>query len=381
MTEIDRKKMLTEQDVMLLLQERSSPAARAAVASKVAASFAQETLSESELQLAQDIIRAMVKDVAVEVRQALSENLKSSPEMPREVAIKLAQDVESVALPVLEFSNVLTEEDLVELIKLTTGQSSSETKHKAIARREEVPETVADALVEHAGEAAVATLVSNKGADLTEKSLQKVVQKFPESTPVKTGLVHRDKLPVTIAEQLVTMVADNLREHLIANHELKPETATDMVLLTRERAIVQLVSKGADSPDVERLVAQMHSHGRLTPSIILRALCTGDVTFFEASMAVMTGVPLVNARLLIHDAGRLGLKSIHEKSGLPVRYLPAVRAAIDVLKETEMSADSDYDRERFRNTVIERILTQYVDLGEEDLNYLLSKIIDAPRAA
>lgn len=377
MSEQDKKRMLSEQDVMLLLHDRSSPQARAEVATKVAATFARESLSLSEIQLAQDIIRAMVKDVAVEVRQALSENLKSSPELPREVAMKLAQDVEVVALPVLEYSKVLTTEDLVQVINSVAGHSAS-AKHSAIARREEVPMEVADALVDKAGEEAIATLVANKGADLTPQSLQKVVTKFPESPKVHTGLVHRDKLPITIAEQLVTLVADSLRDHLVASHEMRPEMATDVVMQTRERAIVTLVARGAEGHDVEKLVTQMFHKQRLTPNLILRALCLGDVTFFEAAMAVMTGIPLVNARLLIHDAGRLGLKSIYEKSGMPLRYLPVVRVAMDIVKETEMDG-GEYDRERFRNKVIERILTQLEDLGEEDLDYLLSKIVDTPR--
>ena len=29
------------------------------------------------------------------------------------------------------------------------------------------------------------------------------------------------------------------------------------------------------------MVAQMHHNGRLTPTLMLRALCTGDVAFFE----------------------------------------------------------------------------------------------------
>ena len=371
------KKMLTEQDVLLLMQAKSSPQARAEVATKVAATFAQESLSQSEIELAQDIIRAMVRDVAVEVRHALSENLKSSPQLPREVALQLAQDVESVSLPVLEFSKVLTVEDLVKVIESSKGMGGS-AKHTAIARREEVPATVADALVEHAGEQAIATLVANKGADISDKSLQKVVDKFPESTPVHTGLVKRERLPITITEQLVTMVADNLRDHLMSHHELPASTAADMVLQSRERAIVQLVAKGAQGPqDIEVLVRQMHENKRLTPSLVLRALCMGDITFFEASLAVMIGIPLVNARLLIHDAGRLGLKTLYEKSGMPLRFLPAVRVAMDVLKETEFN-ESD-SRETFRNRVIERILTQYEDLGEEDLDYLLSKIVDHPR--
>ena len=54
----------------------------------------------------------------------------------------------------------------------------------------------------------------------------------------------------------------------------------------------------------------------------------------EASLSLLGKVPLTNARLLIHDAGRLGLKSLYERAGLPTRLLPAFREAVDVSHET-----------------------------------------------
>jgi len=107
----------------------------------------------------------------------------------------------------------------------------------------------------------------------------------------------------------------------------------------------------------------------------VRALCTGDVAFFEAAMSLLARVPIGNTRLLIHDAGRLGLKSLYEKAGMPSAFLPACRIAIDVVRDTPFDGE-ERDRERHRRRVIERILTQYEDLAAEDLEYLLAKMGD-----
>ena len=66
---------------------------------------------------------------------------------------------------------------------------------------------------------------------------------------------------------------------------------------------------------------------------------------------------------------------MYEKTGLPARFLPAVRVAIDVVHETEMDG-GEGDRERYKARVIERVLTQYEDFGQEDLDYLLDKLGD-----
>jgi uncharacterized protein (DUF2336 family) len=119
----------------------------------------------------------------------------------------------------------------------------------------------------------------------------------------------------------------------------------------------------------------MHRHGRLTPFLVLRALCLGDMAFFEAAMAMLAKVPLRNARILIHDAGPNGLASLYEKSGMPPRLLPAIRVAADVVRGTEFDG-GERDRERYRSRVITRILTQFEDLPQEDLDYLLDKLGD-----
>lgn len=360
--------MLTEQDVRLLLQEKSSPQARAEVAAKVGATLSSEGLKEHELQLAHDIIRAMLRDVSVEVRQALSENLRDAPQLPREMALQMARDVDSVALPILQFSTVLQDDDLVLIIN-----GGSDAKQKAIAGRDTVSTSVADALVHHGSESVLATLVANRGADLNELQMRRVLNKFPDSEAVQDGLVHRDQLPLLIAERLVGVVSDTLRDYLIGRHELKPETVADIIMQNRERAVISLSARAGGEQNVEKMLAQMHANGRLSPTLVLRSLCVGDVGFFEAALAVMANIPIVNARLLIHDAGRLGLKSIYLKAGLPERLLPAIRTALDVLSETELDGDAD-DRIRFRNRVIERILTQYQDLPEDDVAYLIDKI-------
>lgn len=358
---------ISTRDIDRLLTDPSA-AARADVADKLAAQFSTAALSEAERQIAVDIFRLMMKDAAVRVREALARNLKSTPNLPHDVAVALARDVESVALPILEFSSVLTDDDLVEIVK-----SSNPQKQVAVARRSVVPTRVADALVDSRNGEAVATLVGNEGAQLTEGALLRVIEDYAEAEQVKESMVRRAHLPITVAERLVAVVSESLRDYLVTHHELSPNLAADLILESRERATVSLLSSGADDGDVLKLVRQLHAHGRLTPSLILRALCTGDLSFFEAAVSVLANAPIVNARTLIHDNGRLGLWSIYMRTGLPERLYPAFRVAVDVARETGYDG-GERDSERRVCRMIERILTQYEDLGQDNLDYLLRKL-------
>jgi len=245
----------------------------------------------------------------------------------------------------------------------------------AIAKRESVSEKVSEALVETKSETVVASLVENEGAEISENALQKVVEEFGSVESIQTPLVHREKLPITVAERLVSQVSEALQEHLVTHHELSPGVASDLIMHSREKATLGLITPWSSERDVEQLIKTLQANKRLTSTIILRALCMGDVGFFEAAMAALSKVPLVNARLLIHDKGEIGFKAMYDKAKMPPALFPAFRSAIDVFNEMEFT-DEPNDREQFARRLLERLLTQFEELGmveDADMEYLLAK--------
>jgi uncharacterized protein (DUF2336 family) len=371
MTAVEAK--LNEDDVNRLLAQPTADV-RAEIAGKIAAQH--RALSDGERQVAEEIFRLMVRDAEVRVREALARQLKDNPAVPHDVALALAEDVEGVSLPMLRFSEVLTDEDLIEIV-----HSQNPQKQIAVAGRASVSASVADELVETGNEAAVATLVSNEGADLTDSTLGRVVERYGESESVGRSLVERKTLPVTVAERLMTRVSENLRAHLMARTDLSPEAAAAMMIQARELAVLGL--SGSES-EVAPLVEHLARVGRLTPSIILRAVCMGDLAFFEVALARLARIKVENCRTLIHDAGKRGFEALFEKAALPRPFFAAMRAAVDVSGEMEYDG-GPHDRERFSRRMIERILTQYGDLGVEfendDLEYLLAKLNQLPAGA
>lgn len=260
---------LSSHDVARLMSGPSTEV-RANLAGKIAADLSSHALTQAEVKLAQDIVRILARDVEENVRASLSRGLRHSPNLPRDVARKLAEDVEYVALPMLADSLVLTDDDLIEIVRC-----GSWLKQEAIASRLNLTETVTGVLIEHAEEPAVIVLMSNNTAAIADDKFNHAVTRFAGSTRVKEAMVLREKLPVTVAERLVTMVSRALQAHLVKAHDLEPATAADIVLKTREHEINRL-SLGASDGDLRQMVAQMHRNGRLTPSLILRALCTGE---------------------------------------------------------------------------------------------------------
>lgn len=365
---------LSQQDVARLMAD-PSPEVQAETTAKIAAQYDRKypRMTEAERKLAEDIFRRLAADAEVLVREALAANLKTTPDLPHDLAVALARDVDSVALPMLKYSEVLTDEDLIAILR---GEDAA-AKQVAIAQRPTVSTAVADALIDTGNETAVARLVANEGADLSEEALGRVMTGYDTSEAVAESMARRPNLPPAISEHLVSAMAKKLQSYLVSKHELPPDAAANLILQTRERATVSLLSRGATGADLEELVFQVHVNGRLTPTLVIRALCVGDMAFFEAAMARLANVPLKNARKLIHEGGDLGLRSLYERAKMPERLFSAVRAAVQILAEEEYDGGRN-DRERFVARIIERLLTQFEDpaskMTQDDIDYLMNKL-------
>ena len=358
---------LTEDDIHRLMKG-DTPEQRASVAHRLCRRIALDVLTDEERAYAQEIMGILAEDAADLVRRTLSVTLRNSPILPREIAFKLAQDIEAVAIPVLQDSPVFTDEDLIELALSVTA-----AKQVAIASRDSLSLTLTEVLTEHGALEAVRALSGNEGADWSDKAYDDAMRRYGTDEGVQRGLISREYIPTHIAEKMVSLVSGQLFDMLVNRHELPAQLAIDLASGARERATIDLVEQAGRSHDLPRFVTQLNLNGRLTHSLIMRALCCGQMPFVEHALAELSGVGHQRVWLMIHDAGPLGLQAVFDRAGMPRKMLPAFRAAVNVFHETSHDGGPN-DRARFRARMIERVLTQFQAIPREDLEYLLEKL-------
>ncbi|OPZ79258.1 MAG: hypothetical protein BWY78_00155 [Alphaproteobacteria bacterium ADurb.Bin438] len=346
-------------DVQRLISD-NSPESRAIAAEKIAASYSHENFVNVEKKIAEDIFRLLAKDVEERVRVVLSENLMQSEDLPRDVALTLAHDISDiVANPILQFSKLLTSDDLIEIIK-----EGNESRQVAIASRETVETSVSSVLAEVGKEKAVETLVRNEGAKIDETAFSKVMDRFGDKENIQHGLTMRSALPSSIAGRLLDKVSEDLKKHLIQKHNIDPSKAKTIISQSRDKATVNVTSMVTDE-ETQSIVYGLKQKNKLTPSIILRALCSGETIFFENSIALLTKLPVANIRKLVYDTGPLGLPALYEKAGLPARMFPAARIAIDLIKETNYKGGDADIQESFSRMVVGRLMEQLRDVMDD----------------
>jgi uncharacterized protein (DUF2336 family) len=358
---------LTDEDIRTLVKG-ATPDERAIAAHKLCRTIERAQLSDEERERAHDILRVMARDAADLVRRAVAVTLKNSTVVPRDVALRLARDIESVSLPILSFSPAFTDEDLAEIVRL-----GGPVRQVAVAKRPQLSQAVTQVIAEVGTERAVEAACANDNADFGAKALDKVIERFEQSERVLAAVAYRSVLPPAVTEKLIDLVSDQVLDHLVTAHALSPDTALKIALGAKERATVDLVDQAGRAADVKAFVAHLNKHQRLTASLLLRALAHGHMTFFEWGLAELAGVPHHRTWLMIHDAGPLGLRAIYERAGLPARLLPAFRAGVDTYHSMEFDGGAR-DRERFQERMLQRFLTTAQTACREDIDYLLDKV-------
>ncbi|MBB4630517.1 DUF2336 domain-containing protein [Sphingosinicella soli] len=266
------------------LQENPDTDARRALALKLGHSYVQRRFGARERGIADDIVRAIARDVEVEVRKALAQTIASSTDIPQDVALRMAHDVIEVAEPILKASDLLDDDMLIEIVK-----SRSEDHRVAIAARAIVREPVSAAIVDHAEVRAVATLAANAGADIAESAMSRAVDRFGADETVAMPLADRPSLPLAIAERLVALVSSRLKAQMAGEGERYRQFSEGLSQVSEGAAFI-LGGGEADVLDLIAMMDQLHAAGKLQPSLVIRAGRLGDRELMQAAISRITGI-------------------------------------------------------------------------------------------
>jgi uncharacterized protein (DUF2336 family) len=353
--------ILTPSDVERLLKD-DSPESRVEVLEKVSGHYNRNGFATRERDIAEQIFRLLMKDAALRVRETLSQRLKENEAIPRDIALHMAHDVNSVSLPILEASSVFSDADLVSIVE----SSGDLEKLMVISKRDYVSERVSNALVETSYPQIVSSLLDNDGANLSDRLLDKIISEFRAEPGVVESLVQRKSLPITIVERLVNEASDAISAELKKKYNLTDEQLHKDTVGSRDDVMLRMLRHDLTDEDAKALVSQMASTQRLTPSLIMTALCRGQLLFFTAALAHFAGIPLANARKLISDRGEHGFRGLYAKSGLPDSMFAAIHQILIVVRDMQ-DGDAIPGSLLYANGLVERVLAT---AGGKEIEYL-----------
>lgn len=238
-------------------------------------------------ELTEQALEILAKDQLVRVREILSDALKDHPNAPNGVIMTLARDASlSVASPVLEFSPVLSDQDLLDIIDSQPIQGAM----SAISRRTALAEAVSDAIARSDDDDAIASLLNNKSIQIREETLDFIITRAPEKTLWHEPLVMRPNLNSSAARRIGSFIAKKLLDKLRKRDDLSEETlaAVESVVEARlsELSAAEVSEpKWAQEDDLEEQVSKMYAKGTLTQEVLEDALAAGKKRFVLLALA------------------------------------------------------------------------------------------------
>jgi uncharacterized protein (DUF2336 family) len=313
--------------------------------------------------LARKICEVCATDLEVQVRAALAHELCTSPLLPHKWALRLAKDVQEVACPVLSFSEILSDADLLSII-----ETASQAKLHAISRRKAISATIGRELVERGDIQVVTSVVSNPNAALDETSLHRALQRYPADETIHIALVDRPLLPESIISKLIVSIADGLVDRLVARQKLPPQLVFG---LARRAEDTVLISQRYQQ--TAKLVKALHAQGKLTPMLLLRSLVKRERAFFTFGMAQLSNQPQEAVEALLFGGEALERSDLYKRAGFPPTLSSAYNAALSAFRDTG-SKETDLDQVEFEKEVVLRLVQAYPYVSLANIDQVLSEI-------
>lgn len=262
------------------------------LAVKVASLLDSPVSSQENLQMAQAIVRSLAQDAEKSVRQTIASYMRSNKQLPKDVTLQLANDVESIALPILESSTVITEQELIDIIKNT----DSAFKQSAIAKRQDVSENISAVLVEHAKQdSVIKTLLENADAKISADSISTIVEKGAANESIMLALADRP-MPVEMLQKMVSNVSDRIRDEILtkvrAKYGVSEYQLSSVVDHSEAITVLKILDTRTSAFDARSLVANLIETKRMRPDILMTALLMGKHHFTKYCIAMLSGEPL-----------------------------------------------------------------------------------------
>jgi uncharacterized protein (DUF2336 family) len=277
---------------------------------------------EKVRELTFEMLRRLASDQLPRVRAMLSEELKSSRHVPHAIVRRLALDVAViVSAPVLEYSPLLSDADLMEVIAAGCAGDAL----CAIAKRARVSEDVADAVVATLDVPAVATLLANKKASVREATLDKVAENAADVRAWHEPVVMRPELSIRALRRVAGFVASSLLEKLAQRNDLDRETTRFLT----ERLKDRIAESEGEVQEAERQQARVLDQRMLLDDEALeQAVLSGRHDFVLEALALRAELDADLVRKIIASASAKAITALAWKARL------SMRAAIQIQSRT-----------------------------------------------
>ncbi|CAN7261474.1 DUF2336 domain-containing protein [Brevundimonas sp. LjRoot202] len=286
-------------DLIALAEEDSSEKRRTLLRELTDHFFGGTSRSAEEDALYDAVLVKLADDMESAVRAELAARFANAPDAPHTLIRRLANDEAAVAGAVLAASPVLTDEDLLGVVR-RHGQDHL----RAVSARPSVSEAVSDVIVERGDDETLGTLLRNDGARLSRKASEAAVERAKVNPALHEATVSRASLPPDLLNDMYFVVEARLRTRILEqNASMDPALLESALAAGRARIATDDGALPSDYAECSAYVEELRAASQLTPQMLARFLRSGDRTggrtAFLIALAQLADIDFHTARQIV----------------------------------------------------------------------------------
>ncbi len=303
------------------------------------------------------VLDQLAQDQLPKIRSIVAEEIKKSSIVPKEIVEKLARDVADIVCgPILEYSPLLNEDDLREII--AAGASSGALT--AIAKRGDVSENVSGDIAATLDIPAISALLTNENAYIREETLDQIIDQAKSVEDLHQPLALRPQLSIRAMKRIAGFVASALVHAMMEQSDLEENQAEDLLDRVRDR----LQEENVGDEEEAKLAAKaldFAERGLINDEFLIKEVDENRREFVIQCLAVIADLPSATVRKIIHSKSGRAVTALSWRAKLTMRtayYLQTRFALVPNAQLLSAKDGKDYP------------------LDEDELDWHLSYFID-----
>jgi uncharacterized protein (DUF2336 family) len=288
---------------------------------------------ERVCELTLETLQKLADDQVPRVRAILAEEIARLDCAPKDVVLKLARDAEeTVSVPILEYSPLLSDNDLLEVIATARAQSAL----AAVARRRGVSETVSDAIVASLDIPAVAALLANPNARVRDEAVEQIIDHAETIEAWHGPLAMRTDLSLRALRRIAGFVGAALLEQLCERHGLDDETQAHLNRCLRQRLERDDEKTRSAADTIRADILRAHETGELNEAYVERAVLLGQRDVTLECLAVLAPAQRSTIEKIFASRSAKAITALCWQAGLSMRVAFKIQSAIAKLHADEL---------------------------------------------
>lgn len=321
----------------LILARDVDPRVREELAYKISRLVPTLTPDESEklVDMVFQVLEILAEDQLPNIRAIVAEEVKHLDNLPKRIINRLARDVEAtVAGPILEYSPLLNDEQLLQIV--TSGLRGGALE--ALARRRGLNADVSQAIADRNEDPATIELLRNQTAKISEKLMDEIAISAQSRPKLQLPLVDRGSLSTATIRRIATFVSNALVERLISANSLNEGLAKEIRLAVRER--IDTGSSQGDKDDQDKAsiakAEKLHKAKKLDEDAILDAIDEEDKAFLGRALELLSGLKADQVAKMLTSGTAKGLCALTWKAGLSASIAVSLQRRIGKIPAKSM---------------------------------------------